>query len=217
MLYLAYLVITFLPELDINQQDKPYEPLKTILTFLAFVLVYLGSWRNRDLAGMLLITGYIASILADALLENILREELILGLPALIIGIVMVRDWYRQLLNLLASIYTIYQTWRTITYFLVIKDLAVLDWLLLTGLLAVWIMGYLMVWKRPGIAGWIFISWFLFLLGTIVTDRGGLEYPLAAVLIGLPGLILGILFVILGAKQKRKLRDEGTNASSINE
>jgi hypothetical protein len=52
-------------------------------------------------------------------------------------------------------------------------------------------------------AGWIFIIWFLFLLGTIITDRGGLEYPVVGVVIGLPGLILGILLILWGRKLKK--------------
>jgi hypothetical protein len=213
LLYLAYIILPIIPVLDITAPEEPAGRQKTIISFIAFFLVYLLSWRNRDLAGMLLITGYIASILADALLENLRLEALILGLPVMILGILMVRDWYRQLLNLLASIYTLYQIWRTITYFVVIEDLALLDWLLISGLLAVWIFGYILVWKRPAFAGWIFIFWFLALMGTVVTDRGGLEYPLAAVIIGLPGLILGILFILLGRKQKRIIKSQGEQSA----
>ncbi len=130
---------------------------------------------------------------------------LILGFPVLIIGIFMVRDWYRQLLNLLASIYTLYQVWRTLTYFIVIIDIQLVDQIIITGLLSVWIFGFIFIWKRPVMAGWIFIIWFLFLLGTIITDRGGLEIPVAGVVIGLPGLILGILFLLKGRKLKNAL------------
>jgi len=214
LLYLAYIILPIIPVLDITAPVEPAGRQKMIITFVAFFLVYLLSWRNRDLAGMLLITGYIASILADTLLENLRLEALILGLPVMILGILMVRDWYRQLLNLLASIYTLYQIWRTITYFAVIKDLALLDWLLISCLLAVWIFGYILVWKRPAFAGWIFIFWFLALMGTVVTDRGGLEYPLAAVTIGLPGLILGILFILLGRKQKRIIKSQGAQSAA---
>ena len=212
LLYLAYIILPIIPGLDINASEEPSERFKTILTFIAFLLVYLLSWRNRDLAGMLLIAGYIASVLADALLENLRLEAVILGLPVMILGIIMVRDWYRQLLNLLASVYTLYQIWRTITYFIVITDLALLDWLLISALLIVWIVGYILVWKKPAIAGWIFIFWFLVLMGTVVIDRGGLEYPLAAVTIGLPGLILGILFILLGRKQKQSVDAQSAEA-----
>ncbi len=152
---------------------------------------------------MLLIVGYIGSILLDTLLDNIRLEAVILGFPVLIIGIFMVRDWYRQLLNLLASIYTLYQVWRTLTYFIVIIDIELIDQILITGLMSVWIFGFIFIWRRPVMAGWIFIIWFLFLLGTIITDRGGLEYPVVGVIIGLPGLILGILFILWGKKLKK--------------
>lgn len=214
LLYLAYIVSPIIPALDIDAPEKPAGRHKTIITFIAFFMVYLLSWKNRDLAGMLLITGYIASLLADALMQNLKLEAVILGLPVMILGIIMVRDWYRQLLNLLASIYTLYQVWRTITYFAVIKDLALLDWLLISALLAVWISGYILLWKWPAMAGWIFIFWFLVLMGTVIIDRGGLEYPLAAVTIGLPGLILGVLFVILGRKQKRINRFQGAPSAT---
>ena len=151
---------------------------------------------------MLLIVGYIVSILVDALLENLRLEAVILGFPVLVIGIFMVRDWYRQFLNLLVSIYTLYQVWRTMTYFIVIMNIEMIDKILITGLLSVWIFGFIMVWKKPALAGWVFIFWFLFLLGTIYFDRGGLEYPLAGIVIGLPGLILGILFILFGRKQR---------------
>ena len=205
LLYLAYLVLPFLPQFDIYAYDSPAGKYKTFLTFVAFILVYLLSWRNRDIAGMLLIVGYIGSILLDALLENLRLEAVILGFPVLIIGIFMVRDWFRQLLNLLASIYTLYQVWRTLTYFIVIIDIQLVDQILIIGLLSVWIFGFLMVWKKPAMAGWIFVFWFLFLLGTIIMDRGGLEIPVAGVVIGLPGLILGILFILKGRKLRKTL------------
>ncbi len=203
LFYLAYIILPFLSILEIKAPEEPSKQLKTILTFAAFILVYLLSWRNRDIAGMLLIVGYIGSILMDALLENLRLEAVILGFPVLIIGIFMVRDWYRQLLNLLASIYTLYQVWRTLTYFIVIIDIELIDQLLITGLLSVWIFGFIFIWRRPAMAGWIFIIWFLFLLGTIITDRGGLEYPVVGVVIGLPGLILGILLILWGRKLKK--------------
>ena len=205
VLYLAYIILPAIPELDIKILEEPSGRLKTILTFATFLLVYLLSWKNRDIAGMLLIVGYIGSILMDALLDNLRLEAVILGFPVLIIGIFMVRDWYRQLLNLLASIYTLYQVWRTLTYFIVIIDIELIDQILITGLLSVWIFGFIFMWRRPAMAGWIFIIWFLFLLGTIITDRGGLEYPVVGVVIGLPGLILGILFIIKGRKLKNTL------------
>ena len=205
LLYLAYLVLPFLPQFDIYAYESPAGKNKTFLTFVAFILVYLLSWRNRDIAGMLLIVGYIGSILLDALLENIRLEAVILGFPVLIIGIFMVRDWFRQLLNLLASIYTLYQVWRTLTYFIVIIDIQLVDQILIIGLLSVWIFGFIMVWKKPAMAGWIFVFWFLFLLGTIIMDRGGLEIPVAGVVIGLPGLILGILFILKGRKLRKTL------------
>ena len=205
LLYLAYLVLPFLPQFDIYAYESPAGKNKTFLTFVAFILVYLLSWRNRDIAGMLLIVGYIGSILLDALLENLRLEAVILGFPVLIIGIFMVRDWFRQLLNLLASIYTLYQVWRTLTYFIVIIDIQLVDQILIIGLLSVWIFGFIMVWKKPAMAGWIFVFWFLFLLGTIIMDRGGLEIPMAGVVIGLPGLILGILFILKGRKLRKTL------------
>lgn len=205
LLYLAYLVLPFLPQFDIYAYESPAGKNKTFLTFVAFILVYLLSWRNRDIAGMLLIVGYIGSILVDALLENVRLEAVILGFPVLIIGILMVRDWYRQLLNLLASIYTLYQVWRTLTYFIVIIDIQLVDQIIITGLLSVWIFGFIFIWKRPVMAGWVFIAWFLFLLGTIIMDRGGLEIPVAGVVIGLPGLILGILFILKGRKLRKTL------------
>ena len=203
LFYLAYIILPFLSILEIKTPEEPSKQLKTFLTFGTFVLVYLLSWRNRDIAGMLLIVGYIGSILMDALLENLRLEAVILGFPVLIIGIFMVRDWYRQLLNLLASIYTLYQVWRTLTYFIVIIDIELIDQILITGLLSVWIFGFIFMWRRPAMAGWIFIIWFLFLLGTIITDRGGLEYPVVGVVIGLPGLILGILLILWGRKLKK--------------
>ena len=203
LLFLIYIILPLIPELEIEVLEEPSSRLKTILTFAAFILLYLLSWRNSDIAGMLLIVGYICSILVDALLENVRLEAVILGFPVFIIGIFMVRDWYRQFLNLLVSIYTLYQVWRTMTYFIVIIDIELLDKILITGLLSVWIFGFIMVWKKPAIAGWVFIFWFLFLLGTIYFDRGGLEYPLAGVVIGLPGLVLGILVILLGRKQKK--------------
>jgi hypothetical protein len=213
-LFLAYLILPFLPQFDIYTYDSPAGKNKTFLTFVAFLLVYLLSWRNRDIAGMLLIVGYIGSILLDALLENLRLEAVILGFPVLIIGIFMVRDWYRQLLNLLASIYTLYQVWRTLTYFIVIIDIPLVDQIIITGLLSVWIFGFIFIWKKPVLAGWIFILWFLFLLGTIITDRGGLELPLAGVVIGLPGLILGILFIMKGRKLKSTLPGHSTEATA---
>jgi hypothetical protein len=207
LLYLSYLVLPFFPGFDIYAYESPAGKYKTILTFSAFMLVYLLSWRNRDVAGMLLIVGYIGYILIDALLENLRLEAVILGFPVLIIGIFMVRDWYRQLLNLLASIYTLYQVWRTLTYFIFIIDIQLVDQILIIGLLSVWIFGFLFIWKRPAMAGWIFIFWFLFLLGTIITDRGGLEIPMAGIVIGLPGLILGILFILKGRKLQRTQND----------
>lgn len=209
MLYLVYIILPAIPQLEIEILEEPSSRLKTILTFVAFILVYLLSWRNRDIAGMLLIVGYIGSILLDALLENLRLEAVILGFPVLVIGIFMVRDWYRQLLNLLASIYTLYQVWRTLTYFIVIIDIELIDQIIITGLLSVWIFGFIFVWKRPVFAGLVFIAWFLFLLGSIIVDRGGLEYPVAGVVIGLPGLILGVLFVLWGRKMKRNLPDHG--------
>jgi len=206
-LYLVYPVLPFLSAFEIFAYDSPAGKYKTLLTFAAFLLVYLLLWRNRDVAGMLLIVGYIASILVDALLENLRLEAVILGFPAFIIGIFMVRDWYRQLLNLLASIYTLYQVWRTLTYFIVIIDIQLLDQILIIGLLSVWIFGFIFIWKRPAMAGWIFVFWFLLLLGTIIMDRGGLEIPMAGIVIGLPGLILGILFILKGRKLQRTQND----------
>jgi len=214
LLYLAYLILPFLPAFEIYVYDSPAGKYKAFLTFIAFLLVYLLSWRNRDIAGMLLIVGYIASILLDALLENIRLEAVILGFPVLIIGIFMVRDWYRQLLNLLASIYTLYQIWRTLTYFIVIIDIQLVDQILIIGLLSVWIFGFIILWKNPALAGWIFVFWFLFLLGTIITDRGGLEIPVAGVVIGLPGLILGILIILWGRKLRKTLPGQGAEAST---
>ncbi len=214
LLYLVYILLPMVPGLDITTAEGPAGWYKAIITFVAFLLVYLLSWKNRDLAGMLLIAGYILSILADALLENLRLEAAVLGLPVMILGTIMVRDWYRQLLNLLASIYTLYQIWRTITYFMVISDLPLLDWVLISALLIIWMTGYILVWTRPATSGWIYIIWFLALMGTVVFDRGGLEYPLAAVTIGLPGLILGILFILMGKKRKRSLPAESTEASS---
>ncbi len=205
VLYLAYIVLLYTSVLEIEAPEDPSERLKTFLTFGSFILVYLLSWRQRDIAGMLLIVGYIVSILVDALLENLRLEAVILGFPVLVIGIFMVRDWYRQFLNLLVSIYTLYQVWRTMTYFIVIMNIEMIDKILITGLLSVWIFGFIMVWKKPAMAGWVFIFWFLFLLGTIYFDRGGLEYPLAGMVIGLPGLILGILFILFGRKQKQSV------------
>lgn len=214
LLYLAYLVLPFIPGFDIYAYETPVGKYKTILTYAAFMLVYLLSWRNRDVAGMLLIVGYIASILVDALLENLRLEAVILGFPVLLIGIFMVRDWYRQLLNLLASIYTLYQVWRTLTYFIVIIDIQLLDQILIIGLLSVWIFGFIFIWKRPAMAGWIFVFWFLFLLGTIIMDRGGLEIPMAGIVIGLPGLILGILFILKGRKLYKSLQDDNAEAKT---
>lgn len=214
LLYLAYLVLPFFPGFDIYAYETPVGKYKTFLTFAAFLLVYLLSWSNRDIAGMLLIVGYIASILVDALLENIRLEAVILGFPVLIIGIFMVRDWFRQLLNLLASIYTLYQVWRTLTYFIVIIDIQLIDQIIITGLLSVWIFGFLFIWKKPVMAGWIFVFWFLALLGTIIMDRGGLEVPMAGVVIGLPGLILGVLFIIKGSKLQRTLPVENAEAKT---
>ena len=209
LLYLAYIILPHIPGLDIKILEEPTSRLKTVLTFAAFILVYLLSWRQRDIAGMLLIVGYIGSILGDALLENLRLEAVILGFPVLVIGVFMVRDWYRQLLNLLASIYTLYQIWRTLTYFIVIMDIELIDQIIITGLLSVWIFGFIFIWKRPVFAGWVFIIWFLLLLGSIGIDRGGLEYPVAGIIIGLPGLILGILFVLWGRRLRRKLPIHG--------
>ena len=214
LLYLAYIILPLIPDLEIEVFKEPSSRLKTILTFTAFILVYLLSWRNRDIAGMLLIVGYIGSILVDALLENLRLEAVILGFPVLIIGIFMVRDWYRQFLNLLVSIYTLYQVWRAMTYFIVIIDIELIDKILITGLLSVWIFGFIMVWKKPAIAGWVFIFWFLFLLGTIYFDRGGLEYPLSGIVIGLPGLILGILFILFRRKHKQSIDAQSSGTST---
>jgi hypothetical protein len=85
----------------------------------------------------------------------------------------------------------------------VIIDIELIDKILITGLLSVWIFGFIFVWKRPVLAGWIFVFWFLFLLGTIILDRGGLEYPLAGTVIGLPGLVLGILYLLRGRRRKK--------------
>jgi hypothetical protein len=211
LLYLAYIILPVISELDIEVLEEPSSRLKTILTFAAFLLVYLLSWKNGDIAGMLLIVGYFGSILVDALLENLRLEAVVLGFPVLIVGVFMVRDWYRQLLNLLASIYTLYQVWRTLTYFIVIIDIQLVDQILIIGLLSVWIFGFIFIWKNPAMAGWIFIFWFLFLLGTIIMDRGGLEIPMAGVVIGLPGLILGILFILKGRKLKNTLFGQGTD------
>lgn len=200
LLYLAYIILPYIQLLEIKAAEDPDLRLKTFLTFAAFLLAYLLSWKSRDIAGMLMIVGYIGSILLDALLENLRLEAVILGFPVLIIGIFMVRDWFRQLLNLLASIYTLYQIWRTLTYFIVIMDIELIDQVIITGLLSVWIFGLIFIWKRPVFAGWVFICWFILLLGTIIIDRGGLEYPVAGVVIGLPGLILGILFILKGRK-----------------
>ncbi len=207
LLYLAYIILPIIPGFEIEILKEPSSRLKTMLTFAAFILVYLFSWKQQDIAGMLLIAGYIGSILLDALLENIRLEAVILGFPLLVIAIFMVRDWYRQLLNLLASIYTLYQVWRTMTYFIVIMDIELIDQIIITGLLSVWIFGFIFVWKRPVLAGWIFILWFLFLLGTIITDRGGLELPVAGIVIGLPGLILGILFILKGRRLQKTQND----------
>jgi hypothetical protein len=205
LLYLAYIILPVIPGFEIEILNEPSSQLKTFLTFAAFILVYLLSWRQRDIAGMLLIVGYIGSILIDALLDNLRLEPVILGFPVLVIGVFMVRDWYRQLLNLLASIYTLYQIWRTLTYFIVIMDIELIDQIIITGLLSVWIFGFIFIWKRPVFAGWVFIAWFLFLLVSIIIDRGGLEYPVAGVVIGLPGVILGILFVLWGRRLRRKV------------
>jgi hypothetical protein len=202
LMYLGYILLPYLHVFDINPPRDMDMHLKSFLTFGAFLLVYLLSRRNRDVAGMLLIVGYIGSILVDALLENLRLEAVLLGFPVLVIGIFMVRDWYRQLLNLLASVYTLYQVWRTMTYFIVIKDIEPIDQIIMTGLLSVWIFGFIFVWKRPVMAGWIFVFWFLLLLGTIILDRGGLEYPLAGILIGLPGLVLGILYLLWGRRKR---------------
>lgn len=210
LLYLTFLILPEIPALEIKVLDKDSIQLKGILTFVAFILVYLLSWRNRDVAGMLLIVGYIGSILLDALFENIRLETIVLGFPVLVIGIFMVGDWYRQLLNLLASIYTLYQIWRTLTYFIVIMDIELIDQIIITGLLSIWIFGFIFIWKRPVFAGWVFIAWFLFLLGSIIVDRGGLEYPVAGIVIGLPGLILGILFVLWGRKLRRNVQNQYT-------
>jgi hypothetical protein len=207
--YLAYIVLPLIPALEKKVLVGPSIQVKSILTFVAFVLVYLLSWKNRDIAGMLLIVGLITSILLDAILENLRLEAVILGFPVLVIGIFMVRDWYRQLLNLLAIIYTLYQIWRTLTYFVVIMDIELIDQVIITGLLSVWIFGFIFVWRRPVLAGWVFVLWFLFLLVTIILDRGGLEYPVAGVLIGLPGFILGILFLFRERKKKKQLRSSG--------
>ena len=204
---MAYIILPLIPALKIQGLNEPSLPLKSILTFAAFILICLLSWKNHDVAGMLLIVGYIGSILLDALLENLRLEAVILGFPVLIIGIFMVRDWYRQLLNLLASIYTLYQIWRTLTYFIVIMDIELIDQVIITGLLSVWIFGFIFIWKRPVFAGWVFICWFLLLLGTIIIDHGGLEYPVAGVIIGLPGLILGILFILKGKKLQKTQND----------
>jgi hypothetical protein len=203
LLYLAYIVLPYFQVVDIRPPEDPDMRLKNFLTFGAFLLVYLLSWRNMDVAGMLLIVGYIISILLDTIFENLRLEAVILGFPVLVAGIFMVRDWYRQFLNLLASVYTLYQVWRTMTYFIVIIDLDLIDKFLITGLLAVWIFGFILVWKKPVMAGWVFVLWFLFLLVTIIMDRGGLEYPLAGIVIGLPGLVLGILYIIWGRKKKK--------------
>jgi hypothetical protein len=207
LLYLAYLILPFLPGFDIYAYESPEAKYKTILTFAAFMLVYFLSWGNRDVGGMLLIVGFVGSILVDVLLDNLRLEAVVLGLPALIMGIIMVRDWYRQLLNLLASIYTLYQVWRTLTYFIVIMDIQLIDQVLIIGLLSVWIFGFIFIWKRPAMAGWVFVCWFLFLLVTIITDRGGLEIPMAGIVIGLPGLIIGILFILKGRKLQKTQND----------
>lgn len=203
LLYLVYIVLPYLQVVDIKPPEDPDMRLKTFLTFGAFLLVYMLSWRNMDVAGMLLIVGYIGSILLDRMFENLRLEAVLLGFPVLVAGIFMVRDWYRQFLNLLTSVYTLYQAWRTLTYFIVIIDLELIDRILITGLLAIWIFGFILVWKKPVMAGWVFVLWFLFLLGTIIVDRGGLEYPLAGIVIGLPGLVLGILYITWGKKMKK--------------
>jgi hypothetical protein len=86
-------------------------------------------------------------------------------------------------------------------------DLELIDQVIITGLLSVWIFGFIFIWKKPVFAGWVFISWFILLLGTIIIDRGGLEYPVAGVVIGLPGLILGILFLLKGKKLQKTQND----------
>jgi hypothetical protein len=59
LLYFAYLVLPLIPGLDIYDTEQARLPYKTLITFVAFLLVYLLAWRQRDIAGMLLIVGYI--------------------------------------------------------------------------------------------------------------------------------------------------------------
>jgi len=63
LLFLAYVILPLLPGFDIYAYESSAGKYKAFLTFGAFILVYLLSWKHRDIAGMLLIVGYIGSIL----------------------------------------------------------------------------------------------------------------------------------------------------------
>ncbi len=86
---------------------------------------------------------------------------------------------------------------------LIITDLSTLDnfeQIVVNLAFVLFLIGYYMVWKNEGIAGIIFIFWWIIMwflaLFIAETDRG------AGVVVGLPVFILGILFIISWYRKK---------------
>jgi pilus assembly protein TadC len=113
---------------------------------------------------------------------------------------------YPTTLQILTSIYALLYLIFIIDNFLPSKDFNPYDLenIIVKLLFVLFLVGYYLSWKNEGVAGLIFIFWWIGMwclaLFVVEIDRG------AGVVMGLPLFILGILFIVTWYRKSRESR-----------
>ena len=199
-----------------------YSPLAIgiYLFFIPFVIGFSLSWYNGMITGILFIVWNIGMWIVECFfVEKDGGWGIIFGVPLLILGVLFIVGEYKtrkdppptksqlwnMALKLLVTTFTIlYLVW-VISSFIPNQETDLFIWpgVILTVLLAIYLIGFLLSWRWELIAGILFIIWYA---GLYIPDLQPIAYFIGPLkFFGLPVFIQGILYLNYHYRFKFKL------------
>jgi hypothetical protein len=209
-LYLAGIIISFIDgELTFYKLLDNY----FLLLFVMFISGFILSWTRRKTAGIILMVWNAGVWIYDLYLTRGHQDSGMLSfmaVPALVIGALLLLQWYR---TSDATVPSEQKQWKYVLRILLINYAALygilvfteltsgnlsdyfsLPFILFPLLLLLFILGFVLSWKREFQAGIIFLIWYaIMLFGTIVYSEFRDSGPW--ILFGFPVFLQGLFYI----------------------
>jgi|WetSurMetagenome_2_1015567.scaffolds.fasta_scaffold104016_2 hypothetical protein len=202
------LIISSIPGGDLNHINA--EDIGVFLLFALFIVGFIFSWSNRIVTGILFLFWNAGMWIVECFfVEKAGGFGIIAGVPLLILGVFYIVGEYKTrkdppltesqqwkiTLRLFGVTYTVlYMIWVISSFVPNQKtDLFIWPGIILTILLAIYLIGFILSWKWELFAGILFIIWYI---GLFIPDLQPIAYYIGPLrLFGLTVLIQGILYL----------------------